>query len=89
MTIDVTQEDIAMARQYIKNNPANTPTYCPVALALKRKCKRGKVNVGNNFIHFYRDNKTKKYNLPAHAQAFISKFDANHEVAPFSFKVEA
>lgn len=81
--VEVTTEDIRKARSYRGNLP---PTkQCPIARATCRALgkKLGAVQVGPEGIYGAAVNRNR---LPlARISRFISKFDAEEEVSPFSF----
>lgn len=75
MKITVTQEDI-------EEGSPNDPCGCPIALAIGRAIQRIPA-VHHKCIII----RSKKYILPAEAQAFVHDFDNEVEVKPFEFEI--
>ena len=79
--INVTLEDI-------KSGEARSCEACPIALAAQRASSNyssdlhNRVLVSGNQIRLFRDN---RYPIPVEAQCFISTFDSDDPVEPFSF----
>ena len=79
ITVEVTQEDIKKGR-------ACDGTYCPIALALKRKIKRPCL-VGVKDIDIY--NPKSKYTLHVpQIKLFVGNFDHGNKVEPFTFELQ-
>lgn len=84
-TIEVTQEHINKGERYV-------PTGCPIALAVRDALKNytSAVAVGYQSIVVHNPETGEReytFNLPADALAFLYEFDADREVAPFTFTV--
>lgn len=79
-TIEITQEDI-------KNGKKQNCWRCPIALALKRKFPAKNLWVQEVFIEDKGSN-NEEYDLPKDAICFISKFDNEETVLPFSFEID-
>ena len=78
MKITVTKEDIQKGRR-------GDPFLCPVARAIKRRCKLTgrKVVVGNSLASVL----SRTLDIPKKAQKFINNFDDKRPVKPFSFNL--
>lgn len=80
MKIEVTSEDIS-------EGYSGSYSHCPVALAMKRACKRDDLSVGIN-CWWYEGEHIGRY-LPYNVRKFILYFDrGNRRVEPFAFELE-
>lgn len=85
MRIHVNQEDIRLGQQ-------NCPSYCPIALAIKRVTKTPDfIEVNHGKVLFYdKDFGEKKFsvNLPPIAIDFYKLFDNGIYSGPFEFNLD-
>lgn len=83
--IRVTQKDIKEGKKLAEFD-------CPVSLAMQRTFKAECVEVSNMRADAFACGKGRKdlaFSLPQEARLFISKFDNDVEVKPFSFTLES
>ena len=82
MRINVTQRDI----DYGKRGNAYS---CPVSRAIKRNSKVRAVTVGITTARIYplHEVQSKVFFLPRFVTQFITEFDAERDVKPFTFKI--
>lgn len=82
--VDVTAEDIEAGKGH-----AGRACKCPVALAMARATKN-KVYVSQTrwATILFDDKSWQEFETPTEAAEFISKFDANLPVEPFTFELE-
>jgi hypothetical protein len=76
MKIKVTQSDI-------KKGKRKKLTLCPVALAIRRTVKTGRVSVNNLIVTVG----ARERRLPLDAQTFVRNFDLGRHVEPFAFEL--
>lgn len=85
MRIDVTQEDI-------DNGTPKNCGKCPIALAAKRAFINNNLEFTDLYVTLFflvvenKENKT-VFDLPRESDRFITFFDQNQKVLPFSFEV--
>lgn len=80
--IEVLQSDIDSGRP-------DDCGFCPVALAIKRAANVKTIHVSlATVVIYFTKSSLCRIKLPAEANEFIDKFDAEKEVEPFSFDLE-
>lgn len=80
---------IHVTSEHIKNGRKGSPSACPIALAIMKKCYD--VYVGTDYLQVKKqpDRYFTNMRFPKAVKAFIRKFDCGEEVAPFSFTLRA
>jgi len=81
----MTKVKISVTQEHINYGRRGSCHDCPIALAVCAALRAGRVRVTPGFIDY------KRYldiPLPAEAQLFITRFDAEVSVKPFEFELE-
>ena len=87
MKIQVTKEDI-------RQGNTSSPSWCPVALAVRRAIPDSAPLVGNSGITFYWERQELNQDLPRSVRWFIRRFDTGPRWArgllarPFTFELK-
>lgn len=83
LTIEVTQDDIDKGNRV-------SPVSCPIALAVKRQYRSRWLHSPPNSVSVSQRGVTidsQDYSIPKEARFFISDFDCDHDVKPFTFEM--
>lgn len=87
MRIQVTQEDINLARKRIKQGFRPSEN-CPLQLAISRYINKIIiVGLTSFFVLIDKIGNSLEVQLPANAISFRNEFDANRDVVPFEFEI--
>ena len=85
--LDVTQEDIDLARIALLGDNRSLSYNCPIAQAIKRRFGKPDILVSPLTVYIWDENGDlyKKFRLSPNASRFILAFDAKKAVAPSTF----